>query len=102
LRGHESIKDKDVILTHVNLYDKTTEGLRHRHWPLFCVQYHPEAGPGPHVAGIPVWPLHGHDEEIQKAKEKINDNFQGIHAQAQRFKEDYDYRIGAHHYLPGL
>ncbi|MDD5574762.1 MAG: glutamine-hydrolyzing carbamoyl-phosphate synthase small subunit [Candidatus Omnitrophica bacterium] len=47
----DSIKDKDAILTHVNLYDKTTEGLRHRKLPLFCVQYHPEAGPGPHDAG---------------------------------------------------
>ncbi|MGE5279690.1 MAG: glutamine-hydrolyzing carbamoyl-phosphate synthase small subunit [Deltaproteobacteria bacterium] len=46
-----SIKDKSVKLTHVNLYDKTTEGLRHTKLPAFCVQYHPEAGPGPHDAG---------------------------------------------------
>ncbi|MEK7849792.1 MAG: glutamine-hydrolyzing carbamoyl-phosphate synthase small subunit [Candidatus Omnitrophota bacterium] len=47
----DSIKDKSVKLTHVNLYDKTTEGIRHKKLPLFCVQYHPEAGPGPHDAG---------------------------------------------------
>jgi carbamoyl-phosphate synthase small subunit len=44
----DSLKNSDVELTHVNLNDQTLEGFRHRNYPAFCVQYHPEAAPGPH------------------------------------------------------
>jgi carbamoyl-phosphate synthase small subunit len=46
--------DGDVVgapalrVSHVNLNDSTVEGLEHRELPIFCVQYHPEAAPGPH------------------------------------------------------
>jgi carbamoyl-phosphate synthase small subunit len=40
----------EVELTHVNLNDQTVEGMRHRSLPIFSVQYHPEASPGPHDA----------------------------------------------------
>jgi carbamoyl-phosphate synthase small subunit len=44
----DTLKQSDVDLTHVDLNDNTLEGLRHRSMPLFSVQYHPEASPGPH------------------------------------------------------
>ncbi|MFB3825442.1 MAG: glutamine-hydrolyzing carbamoyl-phosphate synthase small subunit [Bryobacteraceae bacterium] len=44
----DSLNPADVEITHVNLNDQTLEGFRHRRYPVFCVQYHPEAAPGPH------------------------------------------------------
>jgi carbamoyl-phosphate synthase small subunit len=44
----ESLNANEIDLTHVNLNDQTLEGFRHRSHPVFCVQYHPEAAPGPH------------------------------------------------------
>lgn len=43
-----SLPEKDVQITHVNLNDGTLEGLRHKKLPLFSVQYHPESSAGPH------------------------------------------------------
>jgi carbamoyl-phosphate synthase small subunit len=40
----------DVEVTHINLNDSTVEGMRHKELPIFSVQYHPEAAPGPHDA----------------------------------------------------
>ena len=44
----DSLPASEVDLTHIDLNDNTLEGLRHRNLPLFSVQYHPEASPGPH------------------------------------------------------
>ncbi len=44
----ESLKGVPLEATHINLNDKTNEGIRHKELPIFSVQYHPEASPGPH------------------------------------------------------
>jgi carbamoyl-phosphate synthase small subunit len=38
----------EIMVDRINLNDQTVEGMRHKHKPIFCVQYHPEASPGPH------------------------------------------------------
>ncbi|MCF8129719.1 MAG: glutamine-hydrolyzing carbamoyl-phosphate synthase small subunit [Deltaproteobacteria bacterium] len=47
---HGTLKDSNVEVSHLNLNDNTLEGLTHKKHPLFSVQYHPEASPGPHDA----------------------------------------------------
>ena len=47
----DSIRDPEIEITHINLNDQTLEGMRHRRLPVFSVQYHPEASPGPHDSG---------------------------------------------------
>jgi carbamoyl-phosphate synthase small subunit len=57
-----SLDESKMELTHINLNDNTVEGMRHRGLPVFSVQYHPEAAPGPHDAE----PLFGNFVELME------------------------------------
>jgi carbamoyl-phosphate synthase small subunit len=46
----DSLDKDEVELTHINLNDNSVEGMRHKRYPAFSVQYHPEYAPGPHDA----------------------------------------------------
>lgn len=64
----DSLPADDVEITHINLNDQTLEGLRHKRLPIFSVQYHPEACPGPHDA---KYLFDRFMEMMRKAQEKI-------------------------------
>lgn len=46
----ESVDTNELIITHREINDNTVEGLRHKLYPAFTVQFHPDAAPGPHDA----------------------------------------------------
>ena len=81
----DSLKQSDVDLTHIDLNDNTLEGLRHRSLPLFSVQYHPEAAPGPHDSHY-----------LFKDFVKSDGGVEGVDATPQRHREGINHRLGAH------
>jgi carbamoyl-phosphate synthase small subunit len=62
----DSIKKEKVRGTHINLNDDTLEGIEHQIYPIFSVQFHPEASPGPHDS----WGLFGKFREMMEAFKK--------------------------------
>ena len=64
----DSIKTEAIKPTHVNLNDNTIEGLEHEVYPVFSVQYHPEASPGPHDSYGLFAKFRGMMEEFKKNK----------------------------------
>ncbi|MDT2814691.1 carbamoyl phosphate synthase small subunit [Vagococcus carniphilus] len=48
--SRESVEKTDLMITHIELNDETVEGVKHKNYPSFSVQFHPDAAPGPHDA----------------------------------------------------
>ena len=86
----DSLNLNEIEITHMNLNDETLEGFRHRNHPVFCVQYHPEAAPGPHDS-------HYLFDDFVKLMEAGK-----LDAAPQRHPPHPDRRLGPDHHRPGL
>jgi hypothetical protein len=89
----DSLNPNDVEITHVNLNDQTLEGFRHRRHPVFCVQYHPEAAPGPHDSH---YLFDDFVKLMRRGETEITD------AATQRPPPHPDHRLRPHRHRPGL
>lgn len=61
-----SLNTDEIEVTHINLNDGTLEGTRHRNVPIYSVQFHPEASPGPHDSSMTFQPFVGMMEEARR------------------------------------
>ena len=69
----DSLNKEDIEITHINLNDNTLEGMKHRKRPVFSVQFHPEASPGPHDAQY----LFGEFMKMMKESKVRNREYKG-------------------------
>ncbi|MFC5532208.1 glutamine-hydrolyzing carbamoyl-phosphate synthase small subunit [Cohnella yongneupensis] len=86
----ESIIGTDLEVTHINNNDKTIEGLKHKKYPAFSVQYHPEAAPGPYDNGylfdrfIEMIRTHKRDNPVRSRQAELSETLRGELQYAQK------------------